>query len=79
MNHEMIARGCPWRIMIRHSWHCKALTGQPNGSCCAEMNCAGMHIADILINELRAEIYKILGEKNENATNTAASPRGDKG
>lgn len=77
MNHRMMARGCPWRVMHRFRWHCKSLNGQPNGSLCEETNCAGLHIADIMVNELRAEIYKILGENNENAASIAASAGGD--
>ena len=73
MNHKTMARGCPWRVMCRHRWHCKALLGQPNKSLCDESNCGGLHIADILISELREEIHKMLGDYHENATSTAAS------
>ena len=75
MDFKTMARGCPWRVDVRGFWHCKALTGQPNNPSCDVNNCAGLYIADLMFNELRAEL---LGGKNENATGTAASPGGDK-
>jgi len=60
MDHETITKGCPWRVKARRRWHCKALVGQPNGSLCAKSNCAGLHIADLLIKELREELFRRL-------------------
>ena len=78
MDHKTMARGCPWRVMGRLGWVCKALVGQPNGTSCDEKNCGGLHIANLMINEFREEIYKILGDSHENATGTTMSSRGDK-
>lgn len=74
MDHKTMARGCPWRVMIRYEWGCRALLNCANDYRCSEMNCGALYIADLLINELRAEI---LGGSNENATSTAASSGGD--
>ena len=78
MDHKTMVRGCPWRVMTRRRWRCKALIGQPNGALCDETNCGGLHIADLLLNEFKEEIYKVLGGRHENATSTAASAGGDK-
>lgn len=76
MDHEMIARGCPWRILSRFDWVCKALLDQPHGCFCCAENCAPLHIADLLINDRREEK---IGGKNENHTGAEAAARGDEG
>ncbi len=78
MDHETMAHGCPWRVMARRKWVCKALVGQPNGNNCNKNNCGGLHIADLMLNEFREEMYKILGDSNGNATGITMSSRGDK-
>lgn len=75
---EKIALGCPNRVRGRYRFHCKALLGQPNGTICDPENCAALHIADLLFNELKAEMYEILGGKDENATSTKAAAGADK-
>lgn len=65
MNHKTIALGCPWRVLSRGDWHCKALIDQPNGSRCVRHNCAAAHILAFLFIEE--------GDKHENATSTTAS------
>jgi len=65
MEHKTMARGCPWRVMGRHRWHCKALVGQPNGALCDGTNCGGLYIADLLINELRVELLDVITELSE--------------
>lgn len=77
MEHKTIARGCPWRVTSRGQWHCKALMGQPNGSQCDESNCGGLHIADLLINEFREEVYKMLGGDHEDTASTASTAEGN--
>lgn len=84
MQFKTLRVGCPNRIIINTGEtrsHCKALLGQPNGSLCKADNCAALHMADLLINELRAELYDVLKEKatNEHAESTKASPERDKG
>jgi len=69
---EQLALGCPNRVKQRHRFHCKALIGQPNGTLCSPDNCAAIHMADLMVNELRAEIYDMLGGGNENAGGTEA-------
>lgn len=65
MEHKTIASSCPWKIMSRGDWHCKALTGQPNGSRCDKSNCACLHIAGLLVNDLRVELIGIITELSE--------------
>ncbi len=77
MDHKTMARGCPWKVMGRRKWHCKALVGQPNGSHCDESNCGGLHIADLLISEFREEVYKILGGDHEDTASTASTAEGN--
>lgn len=77
MTPQMMARGCPNRILGRHRYHCKGLVGQPNGTLCEPENCAALHIADLLVSELREEMFKILGGKDENATGTTATAGAD--
>ena len=77
LTRKQIMLGCPNLIEVRDQLHCKALVGQPNGSLCDPKNCAALHIADLLINELREEIYSVLGGKDENAKGTAASSGGN--
>ena len=79
MTAKQMAAGCPNRIRARHRYHCKGLVGQPNGTVCDPENCAALYMADLLVNELRAEIYEMLGGTHEHAKSTAASPGGDKG
>ena len=62
MNHKTIASGCPGRVMVRDSWCCKALLGQPSGDKCGADNCLGLHIADLLMNELRNDILRKIEE-----------------
>jgi hypothetical protein len=74
MNHKIIARGCPWRVMARNEWMCKALIGQPNCCQCHESNCAGLHIADLLLNEILA---KLGGTNEDSASTKSASGRNE--
>ena len=79
MTPQMMARGCPNRVFARHRYHCKALIGQPNGTLCQPENCAALHIADLLVSELREEMFKILGGmEDENTTGAAAAAGADK-
>ena len=77
MTPEMMARGCPNRTFCRNRYHCKGLIGQPNGTLCEPENCAALHIADLLVSELREEIFKILGGKDEHTTGAKASAGAD--
>jgi len=60
VDYKTIARSCPWRVMTRRRWRCKALVNQPNGALCDETNCGGLHIAELLIKELREELFRRL-------------------
>ena len=70
MNHETIALNCPWKVMSRGDWRCKALADQPNGTYCTALNCAPLHIANMFINDK-------IGGDHENATSAAAASRRD--
>ena len=59
---DKIMMGCPWRSTVRDSFVCKALIGQPNGSICKAENCAALYMADLLMNELKAEIEDTLSK-----------------
>ena len=83
---EQMALGCPNRVQVRGSYCCKALVDQPNGTACDPENCAALHIADLLVNDLRAEIYSALekmmpqgGEVSEDAEGTEAAAEEYKG
>lgn len=76
MNFRTLSTGCPNRILINTGEvrvHCKALVGQPNGSLCTAENCAALHMADLLVNELRAEVMTILEGKVEEKKNALQS------
>ena len=65
MDHDTIAKGCPWRTMSRGNWECKALIDTPggkypHGTYCADANCACLHIAKILVEELKEELFRRL-------------------
>lgn len=81
-----MALGCPNRVRARGSYYCKALVDQPNGWDCDPENCAALYIADLLVNDLRAEIYSVLekmtpegGEVSEDAKGAEAAAEGYKG
>jgi len=58
MDHKTMSRHCPWRVVLRESWYCKALVGQPNEAHCCESNCACLHIANILVQEVKEELFR---------------------
>jgi hypothetical protein len=77
MNFEVMRRGCPNFIIINTGQTkgcCKALLGQPNDVECKPENCAALYIADLMLNELRAEIG---GKNHENHGGAAASSEED--
>jgi len=64
MDHETIAKGCPWRTISRNDWHCKALVDTPGGKYpygthCSDVNCACLHIANSLVEALRDRNEKL--------------------
>ena len=78
MDPKDMAYGCPNRVAVRDGYCCKALLGQPNKAECDPENCASLYIADLMVNDLRAEMFAMFenlagqGGKNEDNESTTA-------
>jgi hypothetical protein len=72
INFKTIRAGCPHRVVLntgKAQSHCRVLLGHPSGSRCKPENCAALYVADLLINELRAEVMTLLKGRKENVKN----------